>query len=149
MKFIRTIAAFIAAATTAYLLAATFYTRQILMKQAEIGAHYTQAEVVETYLANVTGLAPAYGLVLTIGLLIAFIIAWGVKRILRPLARVAYPVAGAAAVFTAIYLIENVMAGGGAGAIGGARSGLGLALQCLAGAVGGFVFSILRPHDLS
>ena len=147
MNAIRTVFAFFAAAITTYLLAAIFYTQQILAKQAEIGANYTPEETFETYLANLTGLAPAYGLVLTIALLIAFIVAFGIKRVIRPLAPIAYPVAGAAAVFTAIYLIENVMAGGGAGAIGGARTTVGLALQCLAGAIGGIVFAVLRPHQ--
>jgi len=145
MQIIRTIIAFIAAAVITYLLASVFYTQQVLSAQFAVSEPYPLAAQLETYWANMVGQAPSYGVVLTLGLLIAFTVAWGVKRVLKPLAVVAYPVAGAVAVFTVIYFIENVMAGGGAGVIGGARTLLGLSLQCLAGAIGGFVFSILRP----
>jgi hypothetical protein len=77
-------------------------------------------------------------------LLVGFLVAAGLKRILTPLAPVAYPIAGAAAVVAAIWLIENVVAGGGVGAIGGARDALGMALQGLAGLAGGTVFAALR-----
>lgn len=147
MRIARIIAAYIAAALATVLTASAFYTQQIVSAQKAIGIEFTPAQEAETYLMNLVGLAPAYGAVLSIALLIGFVVAAGVKRILKPLAPVAYPVAGAAAVWTAIYLIETVMASGGAGAIGGARSPLGLVLQCLAGAVGGAVFALLsRPR---
>lgn len=143
MPILRLAIAYIAAVATAFVAASIFYTQQILAKQAEIGADYTPAQQIDTYAANLVGLAPAYGVVLAIALLAGFIIAAIVKRILKPLAPIAYPLAGAAAVFTALYLIENVMAAGGAGAFGGARGPLGLSLQCLAGAAGGLVFAFL------
>ena len=65
--------------------------------------------------------------------------------ILKPLAPIAYPVAGAAAMFTAVYLIENVVVGGGTGALGGARDGVGMALQAVAGLLGGITFAKMRP----
>ena len=44
-----------------------------------------------------------------------------------------------------IYLIEQQL-GGGAGVIGGARDETGLALQALAGFLGGAVFAVARPR---
>lgn len=147
MRVARIIAAYVAAALVTFVAASAFYTQQILSAQRAIGIEFTSAQQAETYLMNLAGLAPAYGAVLSIALLIGFVVAAGVKRVLKPLAPVAYPVAGAAAVWTAIYLIETVMASGGAAAIGGARTALGLALQCFAGALGGAVFALLsRPR---
>lgn len=145
MRLLRFLAAFVAAAATTYVLASLFYTQQVLAKQNAIAQLYTPAQQVQTYLDNLVGLAPAYGGVLTIALLIGFLVAAIVKRVLTALAPAAYPVAGGAAVFVAIWLIENVVASGGVGAIGGARDALGLALQVLAGVVGGFVFALARP----
>ena len=146
MKFAKLATAFIAATLTTFVLAAGFYTQQVLAKQAEIGVTYPPSLAFQTFLDNLTGLAPSYGIVLSFGLLIAFPVAAGVKRILKPLARVAYPIAGATAVFSAIYLIENVVASGGVGALAGARGALGLSLQMLAGFIGGAAFEMLRPR---
>ncbi|MEL7487225.1 MAG: hypothetical protein AAGJ87_08425 [Pseudomonadota bacterium] len=144
MRILRTVIAFIAAAIATYLAASTLYTQQTIAKQSAVGAVYTRAQSFETYLENLTGLT-TYAVVLAAALLIGFIVAFGVKRILTPLAPVAYPVAGASAVLVAIVLIENQL-GGGAGVIGGARDALGMGLQALAGALGGGVFALLRPR---
>ena len=145
MRIWRLLAAFIASAATAYALASVFYTQQVLAKQAEIGAVYTGAQQVQTYANNLVGLAPAYGAMVAIALLIGFLVAAGVKRILTPLAPVAYPVAGGAAVFLLLWMVENLAIGGGVGAMGGARDALGMGLQTLAGVIGGAVFALLRP----
>ena len=143
---VRLAIAYIAASLTTLALAAAFYTQQVLSKQAVFGVTYTPAQQFQTFIENLLGLAPSYGVVLALGLLVGFSIAAGVKRILVPLAPVAYPLAGAAAVFSAIWLIENVVASGGIGALGGARGVVGVALQMLAGFVGGAVFTVLRPR---
>lgn len=140
----RTLGAFLAAIIAAYIAAGGFYTQQIIAKQAAIGMVYTPAQQVDTYLANYGGLW-AYGAILAVALLLGFLVAFGAKRLAKPLAPVAYPVAGAAAVFVAILLIESVL-GGGAGVIGGARDALGMGLQALAGGLGGLVFALLRPR---
>ena len=76
---------------------------------------------------------------------LAFPIAFVVKRFLKPLAPVAYPVAGAAAILFMLWAIEQML-GGGAGVIGGARDAVGLALQGLAGFLGGAAFAFKRPR---
>ncbi|NOX82566.1 MAG: hypothetical protein GXP06_06200 [Alphaproteobacteria bacterium] len=146
MQIIKLAAAYIAAVITAYTAAAGFYTQQVLAKQAEIGAIYTPSQQAQTYFENFIGLVPAYGLMVAIALLVGFVVAAGVKRIVVPLAPIAYPLAGAAAMWTLIWAIETFVAGGGVGAIGGARDALGVGLQMLAGAAGGAVFEWLRPR---
>lgn len=147
MTVMRTIAGFLLATATTYILAVAFMTQQVIEKRAAIGAHYTQAQQFSTFTENLTGLAAAYGVVVMIALLLGFAVAAGVKRILKPLAPIAYPVGGAAAVFTAIYLIENTIAAGGVGALEGARGAVGIGLQCLAGFVGGVVFALISRRS--
>ena len=142
MKGLRIVVAYIAAAAVTYMAAAIFYTQQIIAKQLAIGGVYTPGQQVETYLANLLGLS-LYGEAIAAALLIGFVLAAGLKRVLKPLAPIAYPLAGASAVLAVIYLIENTAAAGGAGAIGGARDALGLALQGLAGALGGAAFAAI------
>lgn len=146
MQTSRIILAFLASAVITHLLAAIFYTQQILYRQAEIGAVYTPAQTLETYFLNIIGLAPSYGLVLAISLVLAFLAAGRLKRVLVPLAPIAYPLAGSVAVFAVIFLIENTAGRGGVGAIGGARGTVGLLLQCFAGLIGGSVFALVRPR---
>ena len=146
MKLLRFGTAFIAAALTTVILASVFYTYRILDEQALIGAIYTPAQSVQTYIENLLGLAPTYGAAVTLGLLVAFGIAAVLKRIATPLAPIAYPLAGAAALFAIVWMIENLtVAKGGAGVVGGARGLVGISLQMVAGFVGGTVFAVLRP----
>lgn len=140
----RTALAFLSSAFTAYILAAAFYTHQILAKQAAIGAIYTAAQQAETYWSNAVGLW-AYGIVIAVALGIGFLTAAAVKRVLRPLAPLAYPLAGATAILTALVLIESQL-GGGAGIMGGALSAFGMALQAVAGLIGGVVFHIVKDE---
>ncbi|MEM9495372.1 MAG: hypothetical protein AAGA09_05170 [Pseudomonadota bacterium] len=143
MSQVRNAGAFLGAVAVAYLLATAFSTQQVIAKQAAFGATYTPAQQFQTLIANLTGFW-AYGAMLAIALGVGFFVAMLVKRVLTPLAPIAYPVAGAAAVGLMIYLIENVVLPGGVGIIGGARDALGVALQMGAGASAGVVFEMLR-----
>ncbi len=144
MNIARTVGAFLFAAAATYLLAAVFYTMRVLSGQSAFGVTYTPAQQLETFLANATGLW-IYGVLITVALGVAFLIAWGVKKALPLLAPAAYPIAGAAAMFALLTLIETQL-GGGAGIIGGARTPIGVALQCMAGLAGGAAFALLRPR---
>ena len=144
MNFGRLFAAYLPAALVTYVVAAGFYTQQIIAKQVAVGATYSLAQDINALLLNIVGLWQ-YGATLAIGLLLGFVVGARVKRWLTPLAPVAYPIAGATAVLAVLMLIET-MYSGGVGAIGGARDGLGIFLQCLAGFIGGGVFERLRPR---
>lgn len=139
--------AFLPAAAVAYGLSSAFYTQQTLAVQADVGIIYTPAQIVQTAVANFLGLAPSFGVVIAIALAIGFLVAWGVKRVLTPLAPIAYPAAGAAAIMTLIFIIDNLIFGGGAGLVGGAGTIFGLMLQGFAGLVGGLVFAALLTRN--
>ncbi len=141
MRLFQTVFAFALAALSGYALAAGAYSWQVTEPFADL---YTTRQRVEAGLVNFTGLW-VYGAVMTVGFAVAFLVAAGLRRVLRPLAPVAYPLAGAAAMATILLLVEQQL-GGGAGVIGGARTPLGFALQCAAGTCAGLVFAVLRPH---
>ena len=144
MKIAHTIFAYVLAVAVTYVFSVLFYTQQVIAKMAAIGAVYSTTQQVDTFVDNFTGL---WQMVLTIAvaLAVAFAVAFLVKRALKPLAPVAYPVAGAAAILLMLWLIEQVL-GGGAGVMGGARDVVGLALQALAGFLGGTAFAFKRPR---
>ena len=143
MNIVRNIVAYVVSVAAAYVTGTVFYTQQVLSKQAAFGVTYTPGQWAQTLLANVQGFW-LYAAMLAIALAIGFIVAAILKRILKPLAPIAYPVAGVASVLALIYLIENLVIPGGVGAIGGARDAVGIALQGVAGLVGGILFAIMR-----
>ena len=141
---IKTAIAYLLSVIAAYLLSVAFYTQQVIAKMQAVGAVYSGQQQINTFVDNLTGLWQLAAMI-AVALLIAFVVAFFVKRILKPLAPVAYPVAGGAAILLMLYLIEQQL-GGGAGVIGGARDATGLALQTLAGFLGGAVFAFMRPR---
>lgn len=141
VNIVKSTIAFSASLATTYILASIFYTMQILSAQAQFGATYTPQQQAETYLTNFTGLW-LYGVMIAIALGVAFVVAWMLKKALKPLALLAYPIAGGAAIYVLLILVESQL-GGGAGIIGGARTATGVLLQCLTGVAGGITFSIL------
>ncbi len=149
MRIFRLAAAFVGAAAVTFGLATMFYTHQVLEKRAAIGLEFTPAQKYSNYLDNLVGFAigtvPSYGMILVIALLIGFVVAAGVKRVLVPLAPIAYPLAGAAAIFVMLWAVETFVAKG-SGAFEGASGPVGIALQCFAGFIGGVVFALTRGH---
>ncbi len=144
MKIARTAIAYLLALAVTYVFSVLFNTQQIIAKMEAVGAVYSASQKIDTFLANLTGLA-LLGAMIAIALLVGFGVAYLVKRVLKPLAPVAYPVAGAAAMLVLLILIEQQL-GGGAGVIGGARTATGQALQALAGFLGGTAFAFARPR---
>lgn len=143
MAIVRILAGLAGAVGAGFLLSAAFLTQQTL--SAYPGFEVTAASFAETYGMNVAGLStgsPFIG-ILAACFGIGFAVAAVLKRLIKPLAPVAYVIAGAAALPALFYLVENVMLGGGVGAFFGARDPAGLALQALAGAAGGLVFTLI------
>ncbi len=146
MRILLSIGAWWAAAAITFVVAAGFITLRIIADQAAVGADYGSADWLQAYWMNLSGLAPLYGVVVAVALAIGFLVAAVLKRVLRPLAPIAYPLAGAAAVVALIWIVNNYAAPPGVGgAIPGARSPLELALQAVAGAIGGIAFEYFRP----
>ncbi len=147
MRIIRLMLAFLGSVAVTYVLATGFYTQQVLAKRAAIGLEFTSAQRISNFLDNLVGFSvgtvPSYGMILMIALLIGFFVAAGLKRVLTPLAPIAYPTAGAVSIFVVLWAVETFVAKG-SGAFEGASGPVGLALQCFAGFVGGVVFAVTR-----
>ncbi|MFN3958416.1 MAG: hypothetical protein ACK4NP_00725 [Parvularculaceae bacterium] len=143
MAIIRVLAGFLAALAGGFLLSAAFLTLRTL--SAYPGFEVTPANLAETFGMNVSGLAAGspFIAILAVCFAVAFAVAAALKRIVKPLAPVAYVIAGAAALPALFYLVENVMLGGGVGAFFGARDPADLALQAVAGAAGGIIFTLI------
>ena len=143
MRFFSNLLAWLAAAAVGYVFASAFSTNVVLSDLAALGAPVTLADRAEATLQDILG-TYQYFAVFLVAYLIAFYIASLVKSWLPLLARVAYPVAGAAAIALALTLMElnyDVIP------IGGGRSSFGFLLQALAGAIGGIAFELLRPRN--
>lgn len=87
--------------------------------------------------------APLWGAIVALGLLIAFAVAGWFGRY-RPAWRwTLFPLAGLLAVLTALLVMQAMLP---VTLIAAARSGLGLLLLCLGGALGGAVYLTVAPY---
>lgn len=145
MTVIRIILGYAAAAIVALVLASAFHTHMVIAALGEAGAAIPFDKRLAMTANDLVGLAPQFGMVIGIGLAVGFLIAAGLRRVLKPLAPVAYPLAGAVAVGVALILMS--MAFDGITPIAGARTTAGFALQCFAGAIGGVVFAVIAVRS--
>jgi hypothetical protein len=86
---------------------------------------------------------PQFAAIVAIALAVGFIVAAVLKRVLTPLAPIAYPLGGACALVAAMFVLPILLKLDGITPLAGARGGLGLAFQGLAGALGGLAFALI------
>lgn len=139
---IRRIVAFIVAALVAFIAASLIHTQIILAGLSDLGADVPLSLRVSTSFADLIGLAPAFGPVVAIALLLGLLVAGFARRFI-PLPRpLAFAIAGAGALATALWLMHLSF---DITPIASARTTGGLLALCLAGAVGGVVFATGTP----
>jgi hypothetical protein len=139
MAFIRIPAAFVLAVVAATVFGSLFSSYMTQSALIAAGAEFPVADRFSSAMSDFVGIAPAYGVVIAIALGVGFLVAAILRRVIKPLAPVAFPIAGAAAVGAALALMSIQYYS--TTPIAGARGALGFALQCLAGGIGGFVFA--------
>lgn len=144
MNFIRIAAAFPVAVAVVIVGVSIAHTQFVLAALASIGAPASLAINLDTTMFDIVGLAPTLGPVIAIALAIGFMVAAVLKRVLLPLAPLAYPIAGAAAMATALVAMKLAYH---TTPLAGARSMVGFLTMCAIGAIGGLVFSRLLPPD--
>jgi hypothetical protein len=142
MRVLQIIGAFPVAFAAAFTGVSLAHTQFVLAGLSGVGAAPSLAETVHTSIADLEGLFPSLGPVLAIALAIGFLVAAGLKRVLKPLAGVAYPIAGFAAMATALIAMRISFH---STPLAGARGPEGFVVICLMGALGGLVFSALLP----
>ncbi len=141
MHFLRNVFAWALASGFGYVMASAFSTHFVLADLAALGAPIELAQRFSATWADIQGTF-AYGIMIEIGFAIAFFVASLAKAMLPMLASVAYPIAGATAVFVTLSLIVILVE---QMPLSGARSDIGYMFQIFAGALGGFAFELFRP----
>lgn len=142
-RVLRTAAAFAAAVLAGFLAASFLHSQFVLAGLSRVGADIGLDDRLRMTGGDLAGLLPSYGGVLAVALALGFLVAWAAKRWLKPLAPVAYPLAGAAAVAAALWLMRLQFE---MTPVAGARGTWGFLAQCAAGALAGALFARLRPR---
>lgn len=142
MNFLKVLFAWIAASALAAAVGSILQTQFNLAAISAIGAPVPFAVRLQTTLQDLAGFAPTYAAVVAAGFLVAFFVAgWLVRR--WPQRRNSlYMLAGAAAIISAILLMNAALPITG---IGATRSLAGLIALGAAGAPGGRLFAALAP----
>ena len=135
-----------AAALITVVLGVFFQTQNVLARLNEIGADVGLADRLKMTGYDVLYLGKPYFIFVGISLAISFWVASFVFRFVKFGRPIIYSVAGAVAIFVMLYAMKEVFFK--IPAIAGARDGLGIGLQMLAGAIGGFVFSKINRPEL-
>lgn len=143
MQKLFVVARFVFAGLICFTLASLFHTQAVLMGLTELGIQIELATRLSTIQEDFFGLLPTYGVIILIGLAIAFVIAHMIvtKFNQRPL--IMYPLAGALAMLTILMAMHPIL---NITLLAGAREVSGIILQCIAGAIGGVVLVITARH---
>lgn len=150
MALIRTIIAYLLAVAGTFIGASTFHTHQILSGLRKLGVEISLGQQATATLDDLVGftvrsdVGVSFPIIIAAGMLVAFLVAEILKKLLRPLAPYAYMIAGAAAMASIILLMVTAFQ---ITPIAGARGTMGLVLQGFAGLIGGTIFTILKPGD--
>lgn len=144
-RILGTLGAWFAGGVVCYVLAALTSQLVVLTGLMQLGLEISFLDNLRSLAHAVVHMVP-YLIVILFGFIVAFCVAWGVKKMIPKLAAFAYPLAGAAAVGTALWLMYLRF---GVFPILGAQETYGLILQIAAGAVGGLMFERLRPKQFA
>ena len=145
MRFIRPVGGFIVSLLVLIVLGSIASTHFVLQALSDIGTEIPFADRMSMTLQDIVGIAPLYGVIFGVGLLIAFLVAIFVTRLAPSLRWLVYLVAGGTAM--AVTLITLQVAFDGIMPISGARSAAGFIAQIFAGAIAGYVFARLTPRQ--
>ncbi len=139
----RTAPAWSAAVLVTAVAASIVQSWQVQGRLTQLGVDIPPRLAAQTALDDFTGMAVPLLLVFGAALLIGFVVAGWVKQRVPALAALAWPLAGAGAVATALFLMHLQFE---MTPLAGARGTGGFLLFCAAGALGGLVFAWLRPR---
>lgn len=146
MTFLKTIGAWFAGGLAAYIVAALTSQFVVLLGLTELGLKVPLGDFLQSLGHAVLNMV-FYLVVILLGFAIAFPVARQVKKIAPAILQAnAYPIAGAAAIGLALGLMYMQF---GLFPILGAQETYGLLMQIASGAIGGFVFEMLRPKPLT
>jgi hypothetical protein len=146
---LRAILAYLAASAATFAAASFAHTQMVLNELAAMGAPVDAGLRFTTAVSDMIGLLASgsppgiFAIIIAVGMLVAFPVAALVTYLAPHLRWFVFMVAGAVAMFVIFTALKSAL-----GTVGlfGARGTLGLALQMGAGALGGLVFTLLKPR---
>ncbi|GLP96986.1 hypothetical protein [Paraferrimonas sedimenticola] len=125
-----------------FTLASLFHSQYVVNQLVSTGAKVSFGERIGLTLDDWLGLLPAYGAIIAIGLVIAFLIAGWLSKRLSQHRTALYTLAGLVAFTTFLLAMEIAL---NISVVAGAR-GWGFYAQLLAGAAGGYAFARLTQN---
>ena len=134
----RLVGGFIAAMLVTVTVASFAHTHFTIQALRAVGAEVPPSVALETVSGDFIGLAPSFGVVIAIALLLGFIIAGIARRFVRLPRPIAFALAGGAALATALWLMRLSYE---ITPIASARTWTGFLTLAAAGALGGLVFA--------
>lgn len=140
---LRSAPAWSAAVLVTTAMASMIQSWQVQSGLIDLGVAIPPGLAMETALRDFTGMALPVLAVFGLALALGFVTAHWLKPRVPLLAPIAWPLAGAAAVGTALALMHAQFQ---TTPLAGARGSDGFILFCAAGALGGFVFAWLKPR---
>lgn len=143
MAFVRVVFSFLVAVMVLTVLAVTAQSVFVVLGLNDVGARWEWGPVLTMIGADMQGLGPVYGPLIAIGLLVAFLAAAVLNRLIGGMRSLIFACAGAVCIGVMLMLMQEVFFG--VQLIAGARSLPGFVFQMLAGLIGGFVFAQMTP----
>lgn len=138
-RVLKIMAAWVLAVLATVLVGVVFQTQNVIARLNDIGANVSLTDRLSMTSYDIIHLGSLYGAFIAIAFLIAFLaggIVFHLAKFGRPFV---YVVAGAVAMLIMLLAMKQVFFD--THLIAGARDALGISLQMLAGAIGGFVFA--------
>jgi hypothetical protein len=139
---LKIVLAYILAVVTAYVAAVLAYTQLNLANVVEMGLPVDMMDRVGAAGHDLIGMAGLYLPIIAVALLLAFGFTAIVLRWVPQLRTLGYMLAGFVAIFVVDYALGALLTGG-THPLAVTRTTIGLLSQCIAGAVGGYVFVLL------
>lgn len=132
---------FLIATLTAIVAASIAHSQFVLIGLVDIGVSIPASDWISMTLSDIWGLLPGYGSVIGVALLLSFLIIAGVQKWLFTLPDWRFSVAGFIGIAAALIAMQPLL---DVTLIAGARTEAGFFFQCVAGAIGGYVFGLLN-----
>ena len=144
MNVLKRIGSWLAAVIIAVILGVTLQTQNIIARLGNLGADIGLSERLSMTAYDIVHLGSLYGIFIAIALGVAFLASGFLFRFTKFGRSIIYPIAGGLAILVMLLLMKRAFFD--VHIIAGARDSLGIALQILAGATGGWIFAHLTRH---
>jgi len=143
-KIIKRIGAWLAAVIAVVILGVAIQTQNVIARLGNLGADVGFGDRLSMTAYDISHLGSLYGIFIAIALAIAFLAGGVVFRVAKFGRPLIYSVAGGIAILIMLFAMKRAFFD--IHIIAGARDGLGITLQVLAGVIGGWVFAHLTRN---